>query len=217
MPMKDYELLSESRYLGEKRLNQVWERLGRDSNLQRLYSEFMQEYKDLKHMKLAERSEFINHSYYLPHNGVYRPDESRTRLRVVFNASTATTSGLTLNDILLKGRIPQQKLFSIMVRFRKHRYAFTAHVQKMYRHILVHPPQRDLLRILWKDSVDAPVQTYKLNTVTYGTSNAPYLATRALKQLAIDESQNLPLASSFALNDFYVDDILFGESSFRKG
>ncbi|XP_035219447.1 uncharacterized protein LOC118192560 [Stegodyphus dumicola] len=216
MPMKDSELLGESRNLAEKRLNQVWERLGRDSNLQRLYSEFMQEYKDLKHMELAEGSESITDSYYLPHHGVYRPDKSSTRLRVVFNASTATTSGLSLNDILLKGRIPQQELFSIMVRFRKHRYAFTADVQKMYRQILVHPPQRDLLRILWKDSVDAPVQTYKLNTVTYGTSNAPYLATRALKQLAIDESQNLPLASSVALTDFYVDDILSGESSLEK-
>ncbi|XP_035228000.1 uncharacterized protein LOC118200180 [Stegodyphus dumicola] len=176
----------------------------------------MQEYKDLKHMELAEGSESINDSYYLPHHGVYRPDKSSTRLRVVFNASTATTSGLSLNDILLKERIPQQELFSIMVRFRKHRYALTADIQKMYRQILVHPPQRNLLRILWKESVDAPVQTYKLNTVTHGTSNAPYLATRALKQLAIDESQNLPLASSVALTDFYVDDILSGESSLEK-
>ncbi|XP_035227620.1 uncharacterized protein LOC118199865 [Stegodyphus dumicola] len=83
---------------------------------------------DLEHKELAEGSESMTDSYYLPHHGVYRPDKSSTRLRVVFNASTATTSGLSLNDILLKRRIPQQELFSITARFRKHRYAFTADV-----------------------------------------------------------------------------------------
>ncbi|GFV45262.1 uncharacterized protein TNCV_5087431, partial [Trichonephila clavipes] len=50
--------------------------------------------------------------------------------------------------------------------------------------------------ILWKDSVDGPVQTYKLNTVTYGTTCAPYLATRTIQQLARDEGEHYLLAAS---------------------
>ncbi|GFV09866.1 integrase catalytic domain-containing protein [Trichonephila clavipes] len=50
----------------------------------------------------------------------------------------------------------------------------------MYRQILVDPNQRDLQRIMWKTSADAPVKTYKLSTVTYGTVSAPFLATRTL-------------------------------------
>lgn len=67
--------------------------------------------------------------------------------------------------------------------------------------MLVHPSQRNV-RILWKDSIDAPAQTYKLNTGTYGICNAPYLAIRTLKQSAIEEQTNLPLTSSVNLKDF---------------
>ncbi|GFU45606.1 uncharacterized protein TNCV_4494551 [Trichonephila clavipes] len=53
--------------------------------------------------------------------------------------------------------------------------------------ILIDESQRDLLRIAWKDKIDSPVNIFRLTTVTYGTKSAPYLATRSLKQLAIDD------------------------------
>ncbi|GFT64431.1 hypothetical protein TNCV_4831571 [Trichonephila clavipes] len=46
--------------------------------------------------------------------------------------------------------------------------------------------------------------------VTYGTTCAPFLATRTLLQLSDDEKQNFPLASPIVKNDFYVDDVLSG-------
>ncbi|GFY33245.1 uncharacterized protein TNCV_1240951 [Trichonephila clavipes] len=62
--------------------------------------------------------------------------------------------------------------------------------------------------ILWKNSVDGTVQTYKLNTVTYGTTCAPYLATRTIQQLSRDEGEHYPLAVSVTIRDIYMDDIL---------
>ncbi|GFT34895.1 DUF5641 domain-containing protein [Trichonephila clavipes] len=56
--------------------------------------------------------------------------------------------------------------------------------------------------------VYGPVQTYKLNTVTYGTTCAPYLATRTIQQLARDEGEHYPLAASVTIRDIYMDDIL---------
>ncbi|GFU93068.1 uncharacterized protein TNCV_2900531 [Trichonephila clavipes] len=70
--------------------------------------------------------------------------------------------------------------------------------------------------ILWKDSVDSPVQTYKLNTVTYRTTCAPYLATRTIQQLARDEGEHYPLAASVTIRDIYMDDILTGSSDFQE-
>ncbi|GFU64044.1 DUF1758 domain-containing protein [Trichonephila clavipes] len=49
---------------------------------------------------------------------------------------------------------------------------------------------------------------YKLNTVTYGTTCAPYLATRTIQQLARDEGEHYPLAASVTIRDIYKDDIL---------
>ncbi|GFS74786.1 integrase catalytic domain-containing protein [Trichonephila clavipes] len=84
----------------------------------------------------------------------------------------------------------------------------------MYRQILVDPNQRDLQRIMWKTSADAPVKTYKLATVTYGTVSAPFLATRTLRALADEEKKaEFPDAADVICNDSYMDDILSGEST----
>ncbi|GFY26464.1 DUF1758 domain-containing protein [Trichonephila clavipes] len=83
----------------------------------------------------------------------------------------------------------------------------------MYRQILVDPNQMDLQRIMWKTSADAPVETYKLATVTYGTVSVPFLATRTLKALADEEKAEFPDAADVICNDSYMDDILSGEST----
>lgn len=54
------------------------------------------------------------------------------------------------------------------------------------------------------------MKEYQLNTVTYGTAAAPFLATRCLKQLAIDCEHSDLKVSQIISNDFYVDDMLTG-------
>ncbi|GFV33229.1 integrase catalytic domain-containing protein [Trichonephila clavipes] len=58
--------------------------------------------------------------------------------------------------------------------------------------------------------MDEPIKTFELLTVTYGTTSAPFLATRTLKQLALDEAENFPLGSSAVMSDMYIDDVLTG-------
>ncbi|CAK9799871.1 hypothetical protein ANTQUA_LOCUS2267 [Anthophora quadrimaculata] len=60
------------------------------------------------------------------------------------------------------------------------------------------------------------IQTYQLNTVTYGTACASYLATQTLLQLAEDEASSHPEASKILKADFYVDDLLTGADTLRK-
>ncbi|GFV97849.1 integrase catalytic domain-containing protein [Trichonephila clavipes] len=124
-----------------------------------------------------------NISYYLPHHGVFRPDKTTNKLRVIFNGFASTTSGLRLNDLLLKGEV-KEDIFEIMTRFRTHKYAFTTDIQMMFRQILIDTAQRDLLRIMWKIGTNEEPVVYRLKTVTYGTASAPFLAIRTLKQLA---------------------------------
>ncbi|GFW93044.1 integrase catalytic domain-containing protein [Trichonephila clavipes] len=155
-------------------------------------------------------------SFYMPHHGVYRPEKSTTKMRTVFNASSPSTSGKSLNSIQFNGGLVQEDLFSIMVRFRKHKYAFTTDIEKMFRMINIHPEQTCLQRILWKKGIGEPIKTYELTTVTYGTVSAPYLATRTLKQLAMDEANNFPLAAPVLLSDCYMDDILSGSESIEE-
>uniref|UniRef100_A0A182PX12 Reverse transcriptase domain-containing protein n=1 Tax=Anopheles epiroticus TaxID=199890 RepID=A0A182PX12_9DIPT len=53
----------------------------------------------------------------------------------------------------------------------------------------------------------------RCTTVTYGTACAPFLATRCLLQLSIDEESSFPVAANIIQEDCYVDDILSGAST----
>ncbi|GFT26196.1 DUF1758 domain-containing protein [Trichonephila clavipes] len=107
MPVKDIQGLGHSKGLAMKTLDQLWRRLSKDKQMENLYREFMQQYLDLGHMEKVEEhfdeTSANNICYYLPHCGVFRPDKTTNKLRVVFNGSASTTSGLSLNDLLLKG------------------------------------------------------------------------------------------------------------------
>ncbi|CAH1378406.1 unnamed protein product [Tenebrio molitor] len=54
----------------------------------------------------------------------------------------------------------------------------------MYRQIQIHPEHSDYQRIIWRNIPNHPLQIYRLTTVIYGTSSAPFLAIRCLQQLA---------------------------------
>ncbi|XP_032690793.1 uncharacterized protein LOC116853726, partial [Odontomachus brunneus] len=58
-----------------------------------------------------------------------------------------------------------------------------------------------------------PILAYRLNTVTYRTASAPYLALRVLRQLAQDEQNAWPRAAELIRANTYVDDILAGADS----
>ncbi|GFX92484.1 integrase catalytic domain-containing protein [Trichonephila clavipes] len=216
MPLKeDPSCLGESRQTAIQRLNSLWKRLSRDKEYLSLYEKFLQEYEDLGHMrKIKEDGSGV--AFYMPHHGVYRPEKSTTKLRTIFNASRPSTCGKSLNSIQFNGGLVQEELFSIMVRFRKHKYAFTTDIEKMFRMINIHPEQTCLQRILWKKGIGEPIKRYELTTVTYGTVSAPYLATRTLKQLAMDEANNFPLAAPVVLSECYMDDILSGSESIEE-
>jgi hypothetical protein len=80
----------------------------------------------------------------------------------------------------------------------------------MFRQILVHPDDQDLQRILWNSGEPGSPIDFRLQTVTYGTACAPFLAIRTLRELAALERDNLPLGAASLDDDSYVDDILSG-------
>ncbi|GFV73850.1 integrase catalytic domain-containing protein [Trichonephila clavipes] len=183
MPLKaDPNCLGNSRGIALKRLNALWITLERDPQYLKLYREFMQEYEQLGHMReVTVENDNPKMNYFLPHHDVYRPEKSTTKVRVVFNASSPTNNGLTLNDIQLNGGVIQDYLYAQMIRFRTFRYALTADINKMYRMILIDSEQRCLQQILWKDNKHDRVKTYELQTVPYGMTSAPYLVQRTLR------------------------------------
>jgi hypothetical protein len=214
LPLKCGLDLLESNYDNAKnQLDRLMMRLSKQPEVRDLYNEFIKEYEQLGHMhEVKLNQDGIKSSYFMPHHGVFRPESSTTRLRVVFNASAPSKNGKCLNEIFMNGGVVQDQLIAILLRFRLHKYAFSADIQKMFRQIKVDPRDTKLQRILWKDENHA-LKIFELDTVTYGTVPAPFLATRTIKQMALDFEEKFPLASKVLLQDVYVDDILSGHNN----
>ncbi|GFY26310.1 DUF1758 domain-containing protein [Trichonephila clavipes] len=180
------------------------------------YRDFMQEYLTLGHMELVPKSDYAKReANYLPHHAVLR-DSSTTKLRVVFDASAKSTSGYSLNDILMVGPRVQRDVYPILLSFRTFQIAVCADLEKMFRQIRISSEDTNWQRIQWRDNPKETVKEYRLTTVTYGTSCAPYLSTRTLTQLAFDERERYPLASFATLHHFYVDDLLSGAATEKE-
>ncbi|XP_041973748.1 uncharacterized protein LOC121729336 isoform X1 [Aricia agestis] len=212
IPLKDSpKCLGDSYAMAKSRFLSLERKFERNPIFKNRYLNFMHEYLQLNHMTEKSTSEKFNAQYYLPHHGVERESSTTTKLRVVFDASATSTSGKSFNDIQMIGPTVQQDLLSILLRYRQHKYVVTSDVEKMYRAVLVEPSQRFLQQILFRFDPSEPLKSYFLNTVTYGTASAPYLATKCLVSLA--EQSSDPKVSDSIKNDFYVDDYLSGGDS----
>ncbi len=124
------------------------------------------------------------YAFYIPYFSVIRKDALTTKLRNVFNASAASESGLSLNDVIHPGPKLQTSIFDVIMQTRGYQYIFGADISKMFRQILLLPEDQNRIRILWRKERSQPVREFKLNTVTYGMDCAPWQSLRVIRQIA---------------------------------
>ncbi|XP_011858289.1 PREDICTED: uncharacterized protein LOC105555857 [Vollenhovia emeryi] len=215
LPRNEDTKIGSSEEFAMRRLYSMENRIKKQPDIRKAYNEFMIEYEAMGHMTPIQRTDNSTEeeAFYLPHQPVIRTTSLTTKLRIVFDASAKTSNGTSLNDMLLIGPNLQGDLWSIMLRFRCHQYVMTADIAMMFRQVMVSEEDRHLQRILWREDTDQAVQTYTLNTVTYGTACAPYLAMRCLRHLAEGEKKNYPAAAKILEDDFYMDDVLTGSDT----
>ncbi|XP_055913226.1 uncharacterized protein LOC129946883 [Eupeodes corollae] len=217
LPFKSDSLkLGESYSQALNRFKSLERRFCKNSSFRQEYTAVVNEFLTLNHMEIAPNVDLSKPHFFLPHHCVVKPSSSTTKMRVVFDGSAKTTTGVSLNDTLLTGPVIQEDLFSIAVRFRFFAFVFTADISKMYRQIVLHPDDRCFHLILWRENESDKVKTFQLNTVTYGTASASYLATKTLQQLSLDEGKNFPNAARAVKMDFYVDDLLTGAATLEE-
>ncbi|XP_043496425.1 uncharacterized protein LOC122520402 [Polistes fuscatus] len=215
LPFKEENQLGDSYTSALRRFHALERSLSRKPKIRDEYIKFLSEYEELGHMTRIEGGPHEDR-FYLPHHAVLKHTSITTKLRVVFDASAKTSNGKSLNNVLMVGPTIQEDLFALLVRFRSHAIAITADIAKMYRQIIIDPRDRKYQTILWRRQESDPVKTYRLNTVTYGTASASFLATRTLHQLASDEFDRFPRAAIALKEDFYVDDLLTGARTVRE-
>ncbi|XP_011883910.1 PREDICTED: uncharacterized protein LOC105571052 [Vollenhovia emeryi] len=182
-------LLGESKARARSCLTSLLNRMSKKRRYAQLYEDFLQEYADLGHMTPLSDSAHQTCSYYIPHHGILKESSETTKLRVVFNGSSKTSSGTSLNDIMYTGAKIQRDLSDVLLWYIR----ATGHSNKYSgRTPRAKSPRTNSLRS--RTAQDA----------------APFLAGRVLQQLVTDEGNRFPLAISPLTQGRYVDDICGG-------
>ncbi|XP_075261144.1 uncharacterized protein LOC142352874 [Convolutriloba macropyga] len=148
----------------------------------------------------------IEKNYYLSHHCVFKDSSTLKKLRVVFDGSTKTTSGISLNDRLMVGPKIQQDLFSILIRFRMYPVALSADIANIYRQVQLDAEHKDYHRLFWKESNSTDIKSFRMTRVRYGIASSAFQSVRPLQVLPEDVTdKNVQLR---IMTDMHVDGFL---------
>lgn len=216
-------VIGRSRQSALNQFHSLERRLESKTDVREQYHQAIQEYFDLNqieqvtsteetHITSTPNNQLSITCYTLPHHAVLKADSLTTKCRVVYNASSRTSNGKSLNDILCTGPRLQNDLPAVLLNWRLHKHVITADIGKMYRCIDLHPDDSEFHRMFWRDKAHR-IMEFKLTTVTFGTASAPYTAIAILHRIADDEAQRFPLACNVLKREMYVDDMYTGSHS----
>ena len=207
--------LGHSKAQALRRLTSVWDKLQRDPDYKQLYVDFIAEFRQMGHLEVVPPDEIDipdSQCFYLPHHGVVKSTSTTTKLRVVFDGSAKSSSGISLNEKLMIGPRIQEDIFSILVSFRSYLVGLTADVAKMYRQVALHITDKDFHRILWKDPDTGELITLRMTRVTYRCYQLVVPFNLRSLQIATTAT-TIPATIEALKRGFYVDDYLGGADS----
>ncbi|XP_039315361.1 uncharacterized protein LOC105205344 [Solenopsis invicta] len=168
----------------------------------------------LKRLLSLERRFNINESF---KTGYVRAIEEYMALGYISRVENPGSDGYYMpHHAVVKETRPtiQDKLFVHLIRFRTYNYVLTADIEKMYCQVQLHENDRRYQRILWR--VNEEIETFQFNTLAFGVASSPFLAIRAIHQLADDEHHVYPRAAAILKRHLYVDDLLTGADTIEQ-
>ena len=151
--------------------------------------------------------------HYIPWRAVWKTNSVSTPCRVVYDASQATSSGYSLNDLLAKGRNNLNKLQEIVVQWTMRRVAIHTDIKKMYNTIKLQEKDWCFQRHIWQNELDPnEIPEEKIiKTLIYGVKSAGNQAEYGLRQVAELSRSQYPEVDKIVKEDIYVDDCITGE------
>ena len=154
--------------------------------------------------------------FYMPMHGITKETSTTTKLRVVFDASAKTSSGNSLNNILLRGPMQYPLISTVLIKFRQHLIGMSSDISQMFWEIGLHEDDRDLHRFVRRIPQTGLLKDWRMTRVTFGVVCSPFLATQVLRQVASDYRQQFSDAASITETTFYVDDCLTGADTVEE-
>jgi len=124
--------------------------------------------------------------YYIPWRIVFNESSISTPCRVVFDASSKTPGGESLNGVLAKGQNRLVVLQHLLIRFRAGWAAVTADISMAYNGTKLRPEHYKYQKYLWKEDLlpENPTKTMFVATLIYGVKPSGQQCQVSLEKLA---------------------------------
>ena len=119
--------------------------------------------------------------HYIPNHGVITPNNTTTKLRIVYDASAkAKKNNISLNECLYRGPVILEDLCALLLRFRTHKIAVVADIEKAFHQAGLKGTDRDVTRFLWLKDVsklitDENLEIFRFTRIPFGVISSPFI------------------------------------------
>ena len=144
-----------------------------------------------------------------------RLDKETTKLHVVFDA-LAKSTGPSLNDCLYVGPPMSPLLHNILLRFRIHKMALMADIEKAFLNISIVPEHRDFLRFMWPSNPSSQcsdIDCYRFTRAVFGVNCSPFILNATILHHLDLYQKSDPEFVAEVLRSLYVDNYASGSST----
>jgi len=122
--------------------------------------------------------------HYNPQQPVVKEDKE---VRTVYDASTKQKSGQSLNELLHAGPPLTTSLLEILLNFCLRKIAVTADIEKAFFQMRLDEADRDLVRFVWVEDINAQLDQIKLISLRFscppfGVISSPFLLNMVLQE-----------------------------------
>ena len=129
-----------------RRTRSLAHRLAKTPELMKHYGKIIDEQERRGFIEKVDDHDHKKNVHYIPHHPV-KKESSTTPIRIVYDCSCKqTTSSPSLNDCLHAGPPSLNDLCAILLRFRLHKFAFSADIEKAFLHVHLDESDRDYTR-----------------------------------------------------------------------
>ncbi|XP_071653393.1 uncharacterized protein [Temnothorax longispinosus] len=209
LPWKEnHPTLPMNRATAERRLESTIKKLKQDG-LYQAYDDVFQDWLNDGIIEELSSNEAKDYGHYLPHRHVVK-ENSTTRIRPVFDASSRERGGPSLNQCLETGPNFIELIPELLLRFRLHKFGVIADIRKAFLQISVSKQDRDVMKFLWKRRPeDTEFVVYRHCRVVFGVSSSPFLLGATIDLHLENIARDLPKEEINLIRDlaksFYVD------------
>lgn len=216
--------LNDNTRIAERRLESVCRKYAGDEDVKEMIQAGFKKLFDNGHMILLKdlphdmqkKIKDANPSYTIPWDVAFKEGSLSTPARPVFDASSKTPGGESLNDLLAKGQPDLVRLLDMVLAWRMGPSALTGDIRQFYNSIMLLPEFWQFQKVLLKENMDPTGKTLIaiIMTLIYGVRPVGGQCEEVIKLIAEEIRQEHPEIYIMLILKRYVDD--FAQSTMNK-